>query len=146
VGFIQKLPTGLVAAFRATLEELSDADVLMHVIDITDPNAAEQAETVEQTLGALGVAEKPRLTVLNKVDRLSTPRGEPVGSLEEVLAGESDAEERGDVVLISAERSWGLDELRARLARMLSGEGWPTQRETSQRPNAGAGHARAAAG
>jgi len=123
VGFIQKLPTSLVAAFRATLEELTDADLLLHVIDITDANAAEQAETVEQTLASLGVNEKPRLTVLNKVDRLLARDGEPVESLAQVLASDGDVEQRDDVVLISAERSWGLDGLRHRMAVSLSGSG-----------------------
>jgi hypothetical protein len=79
VGFIQKLPTQLVAAFRATLEELSEADLLLHVVDITHPNAAEQAEAVERTLSELEVAGKPRLTLLNKVDRLTRRDGRPAG-------------------------------------------------------------------
>jgi GTPase len=132
VGFIQKLPTGLVAAFRATVEELSDADLLLHVVDITDDNAAEQAEAVEETLRALGVAEKPRLTVLNKVDRLTRDDGAPVASLDDVLAatGDNTSEDaakaaeanREDVVLVSAERGWGLDTLRTRIAAALNGE------------------------
>src|SRR3970282_1923827 len=68
VGFIQKLPTQLVAAFRATLEELEEATLLLHVIDITHPDAEEQAETVEDTLEALGIADRPKLIVLNKAD------------------------------------------------------------------------------
>ena len=59
VGFIQKLPTQLVAAFRATLEELDAADLLVHVVDITHPDAAQQAQTVQETLAGLGLAEKP---------------------------------------------------------------------------------------
>jgi len=70
VGFIQKLPTQLVAAFRATLEELEEATLLLHVVDITHPDAEEQARTVEHTLADLGLAERPRLTVLNKIDLL----------------------------------------------------------------------------
>jgi GTP-binding protein HflX len=122
VGFIQKLPTALVAAFRATLEELTDADLLLHVIDITDENAAEQANTVEETLTSLGVAEKPRLTVLNKVDRLTTPEGEPVASLAAVESAVPSTDDRQDVVLISAELAWGLDALKARISQALRGE------------------------
>jgi GTP-binding protein HflX len=125
VGFIQKLPTSLVAAFRATLEELSDADLLLHVVDVTDHNAAEQAEAVEETLRSLGVAEKPRLTVLNKTDRLARPDGEPVQSLEDVLEAfhpTSDEPRRDDMVPVSAERGWGLDTLRARIAAALHGD------------------------
>ena len=59
VGFIQKLPTQLVAAFRATLEEISDADLLVHVVDITHPNALAQAEAVHQTLKEIDAAEHP---------------------------------------------------------------------------------------
>ena len=70
VGFIQKLPTTLVAAFRATLEEIAEADILLHVVDITHPNALEQAEAVEQTLAELEVSDIPIVTALNKIDRL----------------------------------------------------------------------------
>lgn len=70
VGFIQKLPTAVVAAFRATLEEVQEADVILHVQDITHPNAAEQSDVVESILADLGVSDKPRILVLNKVDLL----------------------------------------------------------------------------
>ncbi|MFZ1405246.1 MAG: GTPase HflX [Anaerolineae bacterium] len=70
VGFIQKLPTDLVAAFRATLEEVSEADLLLHVVDITHQNALEQAETVGEVLAEIGATDKPIVTALNKIDRL----------------------------------------------------------------------------
>src|SRR5438477_2175235 len=70
VGFIQRLPTQLVAAFRATLEEIEEADVLVHVLDITHPNAEEQAQTVDNLLAELGIAAKPKVIALNKIDRL----------------------------------------------------------------------------
>lgn len=73
VGFIQKLPTQLVAAFRATLEEINEADLLLHVVDITHPNAAAQAEAVYQTLADIEADHIPILTVLNKIDRLPDP-------------------------------------------------------------------------
>jgi GTP-binding protein HflX len=73
VGFIQKLPTQLIAAFRATLEEVSEADVLLEVVDITHDNAVEQSETVNQVLGELNAENKPRVTALNKIDRLADP-------------------------------------------------------------------------
>jgi GTP-binding protein HflX len=116
VGFIQKLPTQLVAAFRATLEELSDADLLLHVVDITHPDAAEQAQTVEETLAELEVIEKPRLTLLNKVDLLEMPDGHPVESLADLddLRLEL-ARTRPDALLISGERGWGLDTLLTRI-------------------------------
>lgn len=75
VGFIQKLPTHLVAAFRATLEEITEADLLLHVIDVTHPNARAQAEAVEDTLADIEADHIPVLTVLNKIDRLRDPEG-----------------------------------------------------------------------
>ena len=73
VGFIQKLPTQLVAAFRATLEEITEADLLVHVVDITHPNAAAQAEAVHETLAEIGAGHIPTVTALNKIDRFSDP-------------------------------------------------------------------------
>jgi GTP-binding protein HflX len=73
VGFIQKLPTMLVAAFRATLEELEDADILLHVVDVSDPNAQNQRQTVNETLDGLGLKDKPQILVLNKVDKVKLP-------------------------------------------------------------------------
>jgi GTP-binding protein HflX len=75
VGFIQKLPTTLVAAFRATLEEIGEADLLLHVLDATHPNARQQAEAVDNTLDELNVHDAPVVLALNKVDAL-TPEGE----------------------------------------------------------------------
>lgn len=73
VGFIQKLPTGLVAAFRATLEEIVEANLIVHVVDITHPNASEQAVIVNQTLAELGATDIPQLVILNKIDQLEEP-------------------------------------------------------------------------
>ena len=73
VGVIQKLPTSLVAAFRATLEEVIEADILLEVVDITHENAIEQSETVSDVLAELGAEDKPRVTALNKIDLLSDP-------------------------------------------------------------------------
>jgi GTP-binding protein HflX len=73
VGFIQKLPTTLVAAFRATLEEISEADLLIHVIDITHPQAQEQARAVYQILKDIEADHIPILTALNKIDSLTDP-------------------------------------------------------------------------
>src|SRR5271169_4986819 len=70
VGFIKKLPHGLVEAFKATLEEVVQADLLMHVVDISHPLAAEQIDAVNDVLMEIGAAEKPVLMVFNKLDRL----------------------------------------------------------------------------
>jgi len=109
VGFIQKLPTELVAAFRATLEELADADVLIHVVDITHPDAEEQFATVVKTLADLGLAEKPQIVALNKVDALVDSEDDLEGMEEETRAQHPDA------VLISAAKKWGFEELFERI-------------------------------
>ena len=73
VGFIQKLPTTLVAAFHATLEEIAEADLLLHLVDISHPNALNQFESVHQTLDEIGAGHIPAITALNKIDRLKQP-------------------------------------------------------------------------
>ncbi len=123
VGFIQKLPTQLVAAFRATLEELKEADLLLHVVDISHPSAFEQTQTVETTLAELGVAEKPVLLALNKVDALRNDDGEVVADYDEakaVILG-AGAPPR-NVVLISAVRPWGMSALKRRIEDALDGD------------------------
>jgi GTPase len=122
VGFIQKLPTDLVAAFRATLEELEEADLLLHVIDIAHPNSFEHVQTVGVTLKDLGVSEKPTLLALNKVDLLERPDGKRVSSLDEARlllhgAGSSPP----GVALVSAEKRWGLEGLLHRIEDGLDG-------------------------
>ena len=73
VGFIQKLPTTLIEAFHATLEEILEADLLLHVVDISHPNALNQFNAVQETLDELGAHHIPVVTALNKVDRLRNP-------------------------------------------------------------------------
>jgi GTP-binding protein HflX len=78
VGFIQKLPTQLVAAFRATLEEVSEADVLIHVIDVSNPTWEKQERSVQSVLADIGCADKPMVRVLNKIDLLDPEEAEKV--------------------------------------------------------------------
>jgi GTP-binding protein HflX len=73
VGFIRKLPHNLVASFRATLEEVNEADLLLHVIDASHPHWEEQRQVVDQVLAELGAAEKPVLYVFSKIDRIPQP-------------------------------------------------------------------------
>jgi GTP-binding protein HflX len=73
VGFIRDLPKELVAAFRATLEEMADADLLVHVVDASDPDRDQHIRAVESILGDLGLGDKPRIVVWNKADRLEEP-------------------------------------------------------------------------
>jgi GTP-binding protein HflX len=114
VGFIQKLPTQLVAAFRATLEEIDEADLLLHVVDLTHPNAQEHAQTVEETLKELGVAKRPTLTVLNKVDLMEGVGPEAVGGLVAEMGLP------GDFVAVSARQGWGIDTLLTRIEEALA--------------------------
>ncbi len=114
VGFIQRLPTQLVAAFRATLEEIREADVLVHVLDITHPSAAEQAQVVQETLRELGVADRPTVVALNKMDLW----GDQVNPAElEDLVYELGLP--ANYVAISALKGWGLDLLLERVERAL---------------------------
>lgn len=73
VGFIQKLPTTLVASFRATLEEIAEADLLLHVLDVTHPEVQAHTKAVYQTLNDIGASDIPVLTAVNKIDRLKEP-------------------------------------------------------------------------
>lgn len=109
VGFIQKLPTQLVAAFRATLEEINEADLILHVVDVTHPNAAQQAEAVLDTLRELGVVDRPIITALNKIDRMPDL---PVLS--------SWLSEFPNSLAISAAQGLGLDALLSRVEEVLA--------------------------
>lgn len=100
VGFIQKLPTTLVEAFHATLEEITESDLLLHVVDISHPNALNQFESVQQTLEELGAQHIPIVTALNKVDQLRDP-----ASARDVVRNFSKA------VTISAKDGSGLGDL-----------------------------------
>ena len=104
VGFIQKLSPTVVAAFRATLEELSESDLLLHVVDVTHPKSAEQAGVVETTLKELGLEETPRLLVLNKMALL--PEGS-VGAASPPTLGR----QHQNKVFISAAKGWNMDSL-----------------------------------
>jgi GTP-binding protein HflX len=80
VGFIQKLPAALIAAFRATLEEIAEADLLLHIVDISHPNVREHVQSVHQTLQDLGLQNIPIITGINKIDTLNTPPDESFSS------------------------------------------------------------------
>ncbi|KAH9758836.1 Hflx-type G domain-containing protein [Citrus sinensis] len=99
VGFIQKLPTTLVAAFRATLEEISESSLLVHVVDISHPLAEQQIEAVDKVLSELDVSSIPKLMIWNKVDKVCDPQKVKL-----------EAQKREDVVCISALSGNGLDE------------------------------------
>ncbi|HLB29666.1 MAG TPA: hypothetical protein VJM69_06005, partial [Dehalococcoidia bacterium] len=101
--------------------------LLLHVVDMTHPDAAEQAEAVERTLAELEVADKPRLTLLNKVDRLTRRDGSPLQGLGDLAEYElALSVHRPDAYLISALQGWGLDAVLARVEEVLSGEETPS--------------------
>jgi GTP-binding protein HflX len=76
VGFIRKLPHDLIESFKSTLDEVREADVLLHVVDISHPSFEEHMEVVQDTLGELGVADKETIVVYNKIDQLSSAQDE----------------------------------------------------------------------
>jgi GTP-binding protein HflX len=108
VGFIQKLPHQLVAAFRATLEEVQESDLLVHVIDVTHPNVKEQVMAVHETLQEIGASDKPVINALNKIDRVAHP---------ERLAAQLD--EYPDAIPISALQGRGMMALLDRIEEEL---------------------------
>ena len=127
VGFIHKLPPTVVAAFRATLEELDEADLLLHVVDVTHKNAIEQYETVEDILSELGLGGKPTLTVLNKIDLLEGT-GAETGS--GVIFGERELPARRRVA-ISAAKGWRIDELLEEIEWSVMSKWRPDERSES---------------
>lgn len=118
VGFIQKLPPTVVAAFRATLEELSEADLLLHIVDISSETAAQQCHTVENILKDLGLAYKPTLIAFNKIDLLAR---------EIELGNDETAQKYIDqlgtrvkaAAFISASKGWGLNRMLELIAELL---------------------------
>ena len=113
VGFVSDLPTELVAAFRATLEEVASADLLVHVRDMAHPDREAQRDDVEDVLTSLGLAEPdspPRIEAWNKVDLLNEEDRAALGE---------ESGRREDAILISAATGAGVEELRERMARLL---------------------------
>jgi GTP-binding protein HflX len=114
VGFIQKLPTDLVAAFRATLEEVTEADLIVQVLDLSSPAVADQAATVERVLAELGAADKPRVVALNKADLLGpATRRRAIAALSARYPG---------AVAISALKRTGFEELLREIDRASKGD------------------------
>ncbi|SHI41028.1 GTPase HflX [Propionispora hippei] len=110
VGFIQKLPHQLVAAFRATLEEISYADILLHVVDASSPLLQEQSDAVLQVIAELELSNKPLITVFNKIDQINDP--------EQI----SDLLLQKDSVAISAKKNAGLDRLLQEIEKLLDSQ------------------------
>ncbi|MEZ4530181.1 MAG: GTPase HflX [Thermomicrobiales bacterium] len=105
VGFINNLPTMLIAAFRATLEEINEATLLVHVVDVTHPNAVEQFATVNEVLEELGADGKPTVIALNKADQIDSVSDEDLARLREAIGNE------WPVVTISGATGFGVEAL-----------------------------------
>jgi GTP-binding protein HflX len=126
VGFIRKLPPTIITAFRATLEELTEASILLHVVDLSSHNAAEQCQTVENVIAELDLGNKPMITALNKIDLLlddSRSWGE-----EEAIdyLSESSWGTQANTVLISAAKKWGLARLMECISQFIVAQSKPT--------------------
>ena len=118
VGFIHNMPPAVSVAFRATLEELHEADLLLHVVDITHAKAPEQSQVVDEILDEMGLEDKPRLLIVNKMDLMTSPPGDGLqgdGAVSGSLPREA-------TVLVSAAMGWNLDalleEIESRLGAM----------------------------
>ena len=128
VGFIRKLPTQLIEAFKSTLDEVREADVLLHVVDISHPDFEEQMQVVEQTLVDIGAKDKPVLVVFNKVDAYSyEPYDEfslepkkPVNRTLEELKNSWIAQEKTPCIFISAKEKIGIDKLRNDIYKIVA--------------------------
>ena len=111
VGFIRKLPPTIINAFRATLEELTEADLLLHVVDLASSNAAEQCQTVEDIIAELELSNKPRITALNKIDLLlDSGRNWDEKTAIGYFSKRSELVAK-NTLLISAVKGWGLSDL-----------------------------------
>ncbi|MGM9700095.1 MAG: GTPase HflX [Prevotella sp.] len=128
VGFIRKLPTDLVDSFKSTLDEVREADLLVHVVDISHPGFEEQIEVVNRTLSELGCAEKPMVMVFNKIDAYTWTEKEPDDltpmTRENVTLAELKktwmARMSGQCIFISAREHENIDEFRDTLYRRVS--------------------------
>jgi len=123
VGFIRKLPHQLIESFKSTLEEVREADILMHVVDISHPSFEDQMETVNKTLADLKAADKPTILVFNKIDGLIDELGEQqveerVETLRQSYLSKSDTQ----TVFISAKEKVNLDELKIKLKELVEQE------------------------
>ncbi len=128
VGFIRKLPTQLIEAFKSTLDEVREADILVHVVDISHPYFEEQMQVVEKTLREIGAGDKPVYVVFNKVDLYKSeeydiyslePKGKEHLTLEE-LKNSWIADEKSPCIFISATQKKGIEKLRNDLYKMVA--------------------------
>lgn len=128
VGFIRKLPTQLIEAFKSTLDEVREADILVHVVDISHPDFEDQMKVVEKTLQDIGASNKPVYVVFNKIDQYSweeydefslEPKSKENVSLEE-MKNSWIADEKSPCIFISAKEKTGIDKLRNDIYKMVA--------------------------
>jgi GTP-binding protein HflX len=120
VGFIRNLPTTLVDAFRATLEEVTAAALLLHLVDITSPSAAEQSCHVMKVLGEIGAETTPQILVLNKADRLEHGgRDQDAEMLLHRMLGETARQNATEAVIVSAYTGKGCDLLLEKIDKKI---------------------------
>jgi GTP-binding protein HflX len=119
VGFLRDLPPDLIAAFRATLEEVQEAALILQVTDISNPRHAELDEEVVKILQELGVADRPRLHIFNKIDRLAPEDREEVARIAQNGNGAASHGTAGRSAFVSAETGEGLDNLLAQIDAAL---------------------------
>jgi GTP-binding protein HflX len=127
VGFIRKLPHQLIECFKSTLDEITEADVLVHVVDVSHPNFEEQIAVVNKTLEEIKANNKPILLVFNKIDKLQEPLRLP----DEIEEGKEDipyidrlkntwmAKENSPVIFISAEKQTNVAELKSAILELV---------------------------
>ncbi|MCD8208599.1 MAG: GTPase HflX [Bacteroidales bacterium] len=128
VGFIRKLPTQLIEAFKSTLDEIREADILMHVVDISHPNFEEQIEVVNRTIKDIGAGDKPVFVVFNKIDayryveydEFSLEPKKPENIKLEEFKNMWIAKENAPCIFISAKERTGIDKLRSDLYKMVA--------------------------
>jgi GTP-binding protein HflX len=118
VGFIRNLPTTLVKAFRATLEEVNEAALVLHLVDAASPVAAEHTAHVLKVLAEIGAARIPQILVLNKIDRLDSAEAD-AGTLQRRLLGEAGGHGEMRAVAISAVTGAGMEGLLAAIDGVL---------------------------
>jgi GTP-binding protein HflX len=117
VGFIRNLPTTLIRAFRATLEEVVEAELLLHVVDASSPESAGHTAHVFTTLNEIGAAQTPQILVLNKIDRI--PGDPDVGALARRILADPEHQPAG-AVAISASTGQGFDALLQKIDETLT--------------------------
>ena len=128
VGFIRKLPTQLVESFKGTLDEVRESDILMHVVDISHPNFAEQIKVVQQTIQEIGAGDKPVFMVFNKIDTYtfvelnpySFEEKQPKNYTLEELKNSWMAKTHTPSIFISATQKLNIDKLRTDLYKMVA--------------------------